>query len=86
MRGMATLLMLEKLENMTWADTLKMFNLIVGTSIGAIIASLMGISCIGAREGLELYMEMGRKIFKRYLVEWGGGLIKHQSYYDDKVL
>ena len=71
---MATLLMLEKLENMTGANTLKMFYLIVETSIGAFIASLMGISCIGAREGLELYMEMGRKIFKRYLVECGGGL------------
>ena len=70
MRGMATFLMLEKLDNMTGANTLKMFNLIVGTSIGAITASLMGISCIGAREGL--YMEIGRKIFKRYLVEWGG--------------
>ena len=64
-----------------------MFYLIVGTSIGAIIARLMGISCIWAREGLELYMEMGMKIFNRYLVEWGvGALIQHQSYYDKKVL
>ena len=87
MRGMATFLMLEKLDNMTGANTLKMFNLIVGTSIGAIIARLMGISCIWAREGLELYMEMGMKIFNRYLVEWGvGALIQHQSYYEKKVL
>ena len=64
MRGVVTLLMLEELEKMTGVKTHQMFDLIVGTSTGAVIASMMGISCMGAREGLELYMEIGRKIFK----------------------
>ena len=86
MRGVATLLMLEELEKITGTKTHQMFDLIVGTSTGAIIASLIGINCMGAREGLELYMQMGRTIFNRSLVEGVGGLIQHQSYYDDKVL
>ena len=52
-----TLLMLEELEKMTGAKTHQMFDLIVGTSAGAMIltASMMGISCMGVSEGLELY-------------------------------
>ena len=40
-----------------WAKTHQMFDLIVGTSAGAMIlrASMMGISCMGVSEGLELY-------------------------------
>ena len=45
---------------------------LVGTSTEAIIASLISISCMEAREGLELYMEMGRKLFKRRMVEGVG--------------
>ena len=57
MRGVVTLLMMEELEKMTGANTKhKMFDLIVGTSAGAmtLIASMMGISCMGVSEGLEL--------------------------------
>ena len=41
----------------TGAKTHQMFDLIVGTSAGAmiLIASMMGISCLGVSEGLELY-------------------------------
>ena len=83
---MVTLLMLEELEKMTGAKTHQMFYLVVETSTGAVIASMMGISCMGAREGLEVYREMGRKIFKRSVVEGVGDLIQHQSYYDNMVL
>ena len=86
MRGVATLLMLEELEKITGAKTHQMFDLIVGTSTGAVIASLVGISCMEAKEGLDLYMEMGGKIFERSLVGGVGGLIQNQSYYDQKIL
>ena len=76
--------MLEELEKMTGAKTHQMFYLVVETSTGAVIASMMGISCMGVREGLEVYREMGRKKFKRSVVE--GCLIQHQSYYDNMVL
>ena len=66
------MLMLEEWEKMTGAKTHQMFDLIVGTSTGAVIASMMGISCMGTREGLEVYREMGRKIFKRSVVEGVG--------------
>jgi patatin-like phospholipase/acyl hydrolase len=52
---LVTLLMLEELEKMTGAKTHQMFYLVVETSTGAVIASMMGISCMGAREGLEVY-------------------------------
>ena len=58
MRGVVTLLMLEELEKMSGAKTHQMFDMVVGTSTGALIASM------GVREGLEVYREMGRKIFK----------------------
>ena len=80
------MLMLEELENMTGAKTHQMFDLKVGTSTGAVVASMMGISCMGAREGLEVYRELGRKLFKRSVVEGVGDLIQHQSYYDNMVL
>ena len=64
--------MLEELEKMTGAKTHQMFYLVVETSTGAVIASMMGISCMGVREGLEVYREMGRKIFKRSVVEGVG--------------
>ena len=79
MRGVVTLLMLEELEKMSGAKTHQMFDLKVGTSTGAVVASMMGISCMGAREGLEVYRELGRKLFKRSVVEGVGGLIQHQS-------
>jgi hypothetical protein len=41
------MLMLEELENMTGAKTHQMFDLKVGTSTGAVVASMMGISCMG---------------------------------------
>ena len=72
MRGVVTLLMLEELEKMSGAKTHQMFDMEVGTSTGALIASMMGISCMGVREGLEVYREMGRKIFKRSVVEGVG--------------
>ena len=78
--------MLDELEKMTGAKAHQMFDLIVGTWTGAVIASMMGITCMGAREGLEVYREMGRKIFKRIVVEGVGGLIQHHSYYDNMVL
>ena len=75
MRGVATLLMLEELEKITGVKTHQMFDLIVGTSTGALIASIVGISCVEAKEGLEQYMKMGRKVFGRSLVGGVGGLI-----------
>lgn len=64
MRGVVTLLILDELEKMTGAKTYQ----IVGTSTGAVKANMMGISSIGAREGLEVYMEIEGKIFKRSVV------------------
>jgi len=78
--------MLEELEKITGVKTHKMFDLMVGTSTGALIASLLGISCMEAKEALELYMEMGRKVFGRSLVGGVGGLIQNHSYYDQKIL
>ena len=67
-----TLLMLEELEKMSGAKTHQMFDMVVGTSTGALIASMMGISCMGVMEGLEVYREMGWNIFKRSVVEGEG--------------
>ena len=47
MRGVVTLLKLEELEKMSGAKTHQMFDIVVGTSTGALIASMMGISCMG---------------------------------------
>ena len=78
--------MLDELEKMTGAKTHQMFYLVVETSTGAVIASMMGIRCMGAREGLEVHREMGRKIFKRSVGEGMWSLIQHQSYYNNMVL
>ena len=52
MRGVGTLLVLEELDKRTGVKTNQTFDLIVRTSTGAIIASLMGISCMEARDGV----------------------------------
>ena len=46
----------------------------------------MGICCMGARLGLGMYKEIGRKLFKRSVVEGVVSLIQHQSYYNYMVL
>ena len=78
--------MLEKLKKMTEAKKHQMFNLIAGISTGAVVASMMGICCMGVRLGLEMYREIRRKLFKKSVVEGVLSLIQHQSYYNYRVL
>ena len=63
---------------------------IVGTSSGAVIASMIGIICLrlhGGKRGARGVKEGGeREIFKRSVVEGVRGLIQHQQSYYNMVL
>lgn len=80
-RGLYAAHLLERIEDV-FGDIYPMFDLIAGTSTGAIIAS--AICCrIQAKEISQLYIKYGNKIFSRKLHSWipfTGGLFASQYH------
>jgi calcium-independent phospholipase A2-gamma len=81
MRGVATLVLLNKLELGTGKRICELFDLIVGVSTGGIIAVCLGLLRLSVAETRQLYLDMGREVFASK-----GNLLDQGFYYDATVL
>ncbi|MCC8398319.1 MAG: patatin-like phospholipase family protein [Rickettsia endosymbiont of Labidopullus appendiculatus] len=84
MKGMAELVVLQKIEEITGQPISKLFNIISGTSVGGLIAALLTIPKeegsteprYSAKEALELFENAAPEIFPKSWFNWG--IIKHK--------
>jgi len=86
MRGLVTLVMLQELERRTGRRIHELFDLVVGTSTGAIVAAIVCIRGLGATQALDIYKELGSRVFQQSILRGAQGLLSKQSYYDNHQL
>jgi calcium-independent phospholipase A2-gamma len=86
MRGVVTLVLLQELEQRTGRKVHQLFDLVVGTSTGAILACMLGARGLGAEEALRLYRELGAAVFSQSRLQGARTLLASQSYYDAAAL
>ncbi|KAL3285998.1 hypothetical protein HHI36_000513 [Cryptolaemus montrouzieri] len=80
-RGLLVLEMLKKLEELTGKRTYELFDLICGTSTGAILTFSIGIHKKSLDEIGKVYLDISNEVFKQSSL-WGtGNLVWTQSYY-----
>ena len=60
----------------------EMFDLIVGTSTGAMLAFLLAVRKVPLEDILQLYRRLGTEIFQRNTVLGAGKLFLSHAYYD----
>ena len=77
--------MLKHLKRMTGCEIHELFDVIGGTSTGAIVAASLGIAHKTVEEVEALYRDLIGKIFARHPVN-GPKLLLTRAYYDTKVL
>ncbi len=83
-KGIAELVVLQKIEEITQQPISKLFNIISGTSVGGLIAALLTIPKeegsteprYSAKEALELFENTAPEIFPKSWFNWG--IIKHK--------
>lgn len=83
-KGIAELVVLQKIEEITQQPISKLFNIISGTSVGGLIAALLTIPKeegsteprYSAKEALELFENTAPEIFPKSWLNWG--IIKHK--------
>ena len=78
--------LLHHIEHRTGKKVNQLFDLVVGTSTGAILAALLCLEGLGAREALQLYKCLGKRVFHQTRLRGAGGLLVRQSYYDSSQL
>merc|ERR1719430_2249552 len=86
MRGLVTLVILQELEHRTGKKISELFDLVVGTSTGAIVAAIVCIRGLGAKQALDIYKELGSRVFQQSILRGAQGLLSKQSYYDNHQL
>mgnify|MGYP002051815139 FL=1 len=84
MRGIIGLQMLHNIEKETGRQIHELFDLIVGVSTGAIIASFLGFHKKTIAEVKETYREIGSRIFTQTQLEGVKGWVVSHSYYNTK--
>ena len=65
MKGLATVRILKELEKRTSKPIHRLFDLIVGTSTGALLAVALGLRKFSLAECEKIYKELGQKVFSR---------------------
>ena len=85
-RGLAALLVLERLEQLAAARTGDLFDLVVGVSAGAMLAAKLGSGRQTAAQCMERLLQLNGEVFRRGLVSGVGGLLKNGGYYDNSLL
>jgi len=87
LRGLMTLKILDSIEQATGVPTWKLFDLIIGTSVGAVIASALGVLKWSARKCMQLLQEMATKIFPdQGAIRTGINFISQAGKYDNGPL
>jgi len=86
MRGLVTLVMLQELEQRTGRRIHELFDLVVGTSTGAIVAAIVCVRGLGAKQALDIYRELGSQVFQQSILRGAQGLLSKQSYYSNHQL
>ena len=86
MRGVVTLVLLQELERRTGRRLHQLFDLVVGTSTGALIAALLAVRGMDAAAALAVYRQLGTKVFQQSRLRGAQGLLANWSYYDDQEL
>lgn len=65
MKGIATILMLKEFENRTGERIFDLFDLIGGTSTGAMLACEIGLLNFSLDHCMEIYKSLGHKVFSQ---------------------
>lgn len=78
-------LQLKQLKKMTGCEIHELFDVICGTSTGAIVAASIGLGHKSVEEVELLYRDMIGKVFARHPVN-GPKMLLTRAYYDTKVL
>ena len=86
MRGLVTLMMLQEIERRTGKRIYELFDLVVGTSTGAVVAAIVCVRGLEPKEALGLYRELGSRVFQQSILRGAQGLLSRQSYYDNHQL
>ena len=73
---------LQRLEQLTGKRVHEMFDLVVGTSTGAILAFLLAINRIPLSEAMKLYERLSAEIFQKNTVFGTGKLFFTHAFYD----
>lgn len=81
-----TLKMLEKISEKCQQPIHELFDLIVGTSTGAIIAFLIGIKKAPISECREMYQRLSTEIFQANRIVGTGKLFLNHAYYSHIIL
>ena len=81
MRGVASLVLLSKLEMGTGKRICELFDLIVGVSTGGILAVCLGLLKLSVLETRQIYIDMGKEVFAKK-----NSLLDQGFYYDAAVL
>ena len=84
MRGIVGLQMLKKFEEETGRKIHRLFDLIVGVSTGAIIASFLGFHKKSVSEIEETYKTIGSRIFTQNQMDGVRGWVLTHSFYNTK--
>ena len=85
-RGVITVEILRRLEELTGQRMHEMFDLIVGTSTGALLAFLIGINRTPLVETMKLYQHLSSAIFRQQSVLGTGKLFFTHAFYDTETL
>ena len=85
MRGIVGLEMLKCIEEETGQEIHQLFDLIVGVSTGAIIASFLGFHKKSIQEVEETYKKIGSKIFTQNQLDGVRGWVLSHSFYNTKL-
>lgn len=77
-----TVEILQRLEKLTGKRVHEMFDLVVGTSTGAILAFLLAINRTPLSEAMKLYERLSAEIFHKSTVFGTGKLFFTHAFYD----
>ncbi|KAI1711304.1 patatin-like phospholipase domain-containing protein [Ditylenchus destructor] len=86
MRGVVGLEMLEEIEKRAGKKISELFDLVVGVSTGAIIASLLCVKGMTASEAKKLYADTAGKLFHAAKLSRGLNLVSKGTFHNSSVL
>ncbi|KAI1714212.1 patatin-like phospholipase domain-containing protein [Ditylenchus destructor] len=86
MRGVVGLEMLEEIEKRAGKKISELFDLVVGVSTGAIIASLLCVKGMSASEAKKLYADTAEKVFHAAKLSRGLNLVSKGTFHNSTIL